>query len=151
MAKEGKNNTNAQLSPDNAPESPELNIKNALRSVDTAKELLVLMAIGYILYRLLGMLGGFLSSLAEIFTKASAMYSAPIAVVKTLDWHIVFLGSALILSITTIACFMLGSVFGKKNGTLLVTDSKESITTLTESVKSLVESVKSLIGTKKPE
>lgn len=151
MAKEGKNNSNAHLSPDNAPDSPELNIKNALFSFDTFKEALVLSAVGYILYSLVRMLGGFLSSLAEIFTKASAMYSAPIAVVKTLDWHIVFLGSALILSITTIACFMLGIVFGKKNSALLVTDSKESITTLTESVKSLVESVKSLIGTKKPD
>jgi hypothetical protein len=142
MAKEGDQHINIQLSPDNAPEGPPLNVKNAISSTTTAKEFLVLFATGYILWKLVSMLEGFFFSLISLFTHASAMYSAPIAVVKTLDWHIVFLGSALILSITTIACFLLGSVFGKKNNESLIGETKESIGTLVEAVKSLIESKK---------
>ena len=145
MAKEGNQNSNAQLNPKNAPPSPDLNVKNAISSTTTAKEFLVLFATGYILWKLVNMLGGFFLSLTSLFTSASAMYSAPIAVVKTLDWHIVFLGSALILSITTIACFLLGSVFSKKTIELPFGETKESVGTLVEAVKSLIETVKSLI------
>ncbi|MDC6381262.1 MULTISPECIES: hypothetical protein [Pseudomonas] len=148
MATEGNKNSNAQLHRKNAPESPELNLKNLISSTTTWKEFLVLFATGFILWKLVNMLEGFFSSLTSLFTHASAMYSAPIAVVKTLDWHIVFLGSALILSITTIACFLLGSVFGKKTTELPIGETKESISTLVETVKSLIETVKSLIEKK---
>lgn len=142
MAREGDRHINIQLSPENAPDAPELNVKNAISSTVTAKEFLVLGVTGFILLKLVTMLEGFFASLISLFTHASAMYSAPIAVVKTLDWHIVFLGSALILSITTIACFLLGSVFGKKANESLIGETKESIGTLVEAVKSLIESKK---------
>lgn len=64
----------------------------------------------YALWSLLGMLKSFILEISQVFSSAVKLHSAPLLVVRTFDWHILLLGTALIVSISTILIVLLKSV-----------------------------------------
>ena len=89
----------------------EKNWKDALSSAQHVKEFFVILAVLIALAWLLGILTGFVSSITSLFTEAVRLHSAPVTVVKTMDWHVILLGSALIVGISAILIVLLKSVF----------------------------------------
>ena len=81
-------------------------------SVQHTKELIVIGAAAFILLWMMWILNRFIDSLIILFTQASATYSAPIAVVKTMDWHVLALGVSMIVGISAISIILMKSVFG---------------------------------------
>ncbi|QZA52641.1 hypothetical protein [Pseudomonas sp. 2hn] len=74
------------------------------------KEYFVIAAAVWVVVSLVSALTGFIKSITELFTQAVYYKSAPVLIAKTIDWHILVLGGALILSITTIIMVTLRSV-----------------------------------------
>jgi len=74
------------------------------------KEYAVIGAAVWVVYMLVTTLVTFMKGLTELFTQAVYLKSAPVLMVKTIDWHILLLGGTLIISITTILMVMLRSV-----------------------------------------
>ncbi|MBV6287383.1 hypothetical protein [Pseudomonas aegrilactucae] len=95
----------------NNPTIADKNWKDALSSVQHIKELGVIVAVSLALVWLLCILTGFVSSITELFTEAVRLHSAPVTVVKTMDWHVILIGSALILGVSAILIVLLKSVF----------------------------------------
>ncbi len=92
----------------------------ALTGIQTLKELLVIIAASTVLIVLLTILSGFFSSITGLFNEAAKLHSAPVAVVRTFDWHLVLLGVSLIVGISAIVIVLLKSVFnggGSERGT----------------------------------
>lgn len=74
------------------------------------KEYAVISVAVWVVYMLVTTLVDFMKSLTELFTQSVYFKSAPVLMVKTIDWHILLLGGTLIISITTILMVMLRSV-----------------------------------------
>lgn len=74
------------------------------------KEVSVIVTAIYVLVMLVRLLRSFMDGISSVFIEAVSLKSAPVVVVKTMDWHTLVLGGALILSITTILMVMLKSV-----------------------------------------
>jgi hypothetical protein len=74
------------------------------------KEYAVIGVAVWVVYMLVTTLVAFMKGLTELFTQAVYFKSAPVLMVKTIDWHILLLGGTLIISITTILMVMLRSV-----------------------------------------
>ncbi len=74
------------------------------------KEYAVIGIAGWVVWKLVTTLVTFMTGLTELFTQAVYFKSAPVLMVKTIDWHILVLGGTLIISITTILMVMLRSV-----------------------------------------
>lgn len=74
------------------------------------KEYAVIGVAVWVVYMLVTTLVTFMKGLTELFTQAVYFKSAPVLMVKTIDWHILLLGGTLIISITTILMVMLRSV-----------------------------------------
>lgn len=87
------------------------NWKDALSSAQHVKEFLVILAVGGALVWLLIILSGFIGAISALFTEAVRLHSAPIAVVKTMDWHVVLIGTTLTVGIAAILIVLLKSVF----------------------------------------
>lgn len=87
------------------------NWKDALSSAQHVKEFLVILAVGGALVWLLKILSGFIDAISALFTEAVRLHSAPIAVVKTMDWHVVLIGTTLTVGIAAILIVLLKSVF----------------------------------------
>ncbi|MFK4234913.1 hypothetical protein [Pseudomonas guariconensis] len=89
----------------------EKNWKDALSSAQHVKELIVICAVSFALIWLLAILTSFVSAVTALFTEAVRLHSAPVTVVKTMDWHVILIGSALIVGISAILIVLLKSVF----------------------------------------
>lgn len=74
------------------------------------KEYFVIAVGIWVVYNLVTILKAFITSITDLFTQAVYFKSAPVTMIKTIDWHILVLGGALIISITTIMMVMLRSV-----------------------------------------
>lgn len=90
---------------------PKLSWLAAITGVQTLKELIVIIAASAVLIKLLDILAGFFSSISSLFNEAVKLHSAPIAVVRTFDWHLVLLGVSLVIGISAIVIVLLKSVF----------------------------------------
>ncbi|MEK2609703.1 hypothetical protein WLF18_11380 [Pseudomonas shirazensis] len=95
----------------NGPDEEKKNWKDALSSAQHVKEFLVILAVGGALVWLLSILSGFIGAISALFTEAVLLHSAPIAVVKTMDWHVVLIGTTLTVGIAAILIVLLKSVF----------------------------------------
>lgn len=79
------------------------------------KEYFVIFVGIWVIYSLVSILKMFFTRITDLFTQAVYFKSAPVTIAKTLDWHILVLGGALIISITTIAMVLLRSVMNNTN------------------------------------
>ncbi|WP_263220158.1 hypothetical protein [Pseudomonas atacamensis] len=107
----GAVHTNA-APPQTSEESGGTNWLKLAASVQHTKELIVIGAAASILLWMMYILHRFIDSLVTLFTRASETYSAPIAVVKTMDWHVLGLGVSMIVGISAISIILMKSVFG---------------------------------------
>lgn len=98
-----------------APENRGINWLNALASIQHLKELLVILVAIYVVWKLLDMLRIFIGSLSATMLGAANLYSAPIAVMKSIDWHVLLLGTALIVALAAIVIVMLKNVLAQSN------------------------------------
>lgn len=104
------------LESSNATKTPEdgggTNWLKLAASVQHTKELIVIGAASAILLWMMCILSRFIDALITLFTRASQTYSAPIAVVKTMDWHVLGLGVSMVVGISAISIILMKSVFG---------------------------------------
>lgn len=109
-------NPSGTLESSNATKTPEdgggTNWLKLAASVQHTKELIVIGAASAILLWMMCILNRFIDSLIILFTQASKTYSAPIAVVKTMDWHVLALGVSMVVGISAISIILMKSVFG---------------------------------------
>lgn len=83
----------------------------ALTGAQFLKEVIVLLVAGGVLCWLLLMLSEFMNSISQVFLGAAKLYSAPVAIARTFDWHLVLLGVSLVVGVSAIVIVLLKSVF----------------------------------------
>lgn len=84
-------------------------------TLQNLKETLVIAACVGLLVWLMCILTSLVNAIVEIFKNAVNLYSAPIAVVKTMDWHVLGLGVSLVVGVSAISIILMKSVFGSNN------------------------------------
>lgn len=92
------------------PDQPRFNWLAYSLTSKLLKEYLVIGITVWVVYKLVSILANFMTGLSDLFKQAVYFKSAPVLMVKTMDWHILVLGGTLIISITTILMVMLRSV-----------------------------------------
>lgn len=81
-------------------------------SIQHLKEAVVILSAAGILIWLLIVLTSLMNSVISLFQEAVRLHSAPVTVVKTMDWHVLGLGVSLIIGVSAITIILLKSVFG---------------------------------------
>jgi len=81
-------------------------------SIQHLKEAVVIVSAAGVLIWLLIVLTSLMNSIISLFQEAVRLHSAPVTVVKTMDWHVLGLGVSLIVGVSAISIILLKSVFG---------------------------------------
>ncbi|EGB96779.1 MULTISPECIES: hypothetical protein [Pseudomonas] len=81
-------------------------------SIQHLKEAVVILSAAGVLVWLLIVLTSLMNSIISLFQEAVRLHSAPVTVVKTMDWHVLGLGVSLIIGVSAISIILLKSVFG---------------------------------------
>lgn len=81
-------------------------------SIQHLKEAVVILSAAGVLVWLLIVLTSLMNSIISLFQEAVRLHSAPVTVVKTMDWHVLGLGISLIIGVSAISIILLKSVFG---------------------------------------
>ncbi|WP_407729462.1 hypothetical protein ACJJU9_21360 [Pseudomonas helleri] len=84
----------------------------AVASIQHLKEGLVIFSAGGVLIWLMSILTMLMNSVISLFSEAVRLHSAPVTVVKTMDWHVLGLGVSLIVSVSAVSIILMKSVFG---------------------------------------
>lgn len=92
--------------------SEEKNWLTAAASVQHLKEAIVIFSSGAVLIWLMSILTMLMNSVISLFTEAVRLHSAPVTVVKTMDWHVLGLGVSLIVAVSAVSIILMKSVFG---------------------------------------
>jgi len=81
-------------------------------SVQHLKEACVILSAGGVLIWLMSILTMLMNSVISLFSEAVRLHSAPVTVVKTMDWHVLGLGVSLIVAVSAVSIILMKSVFG---------------------------------------
>lgn len=81
-------------------------------SIQHLKEAVVILSAAGVLVWLLIVLTSLMNSIISLFQEAVRLHSAPVTIVKTMDWHVLGLGVSLIIGVSAISIILLKSVFG---------------------------------------
>ncbi|QYN02761.1 hypothetical protein K1T36_06285 [Pseudomonas protegens] len=89
----------------------ETNWKTAAASIQHLKEVVVILSAAGVLIWLMSILTKLIYSIVDLFSEAVRIHSAPVTVVKTMDWHVLGLGISLIVGVSAISIILMKSVF----------------------------------------
>lgn len=97
--------------PDTSQKTDEKNWFTAAATIQHIKEGIVIVSAASVLCWLMFILTKLVFSVVDLFSEAVRLHSAPIAVVKTMDWHVLGLGVSLIVGVSAISIILMKSVF----------------------------------------
>lgn len=92
-----------------------INWRNSFFTIRQFKELTVIGFAICVLWSLLEMLGKFVDSLGNMLNKAGVLSRSPLAVAQTIDWHVLLIGTALIVAIATILIVLMKNVLASES------------------------------------
>lgn len=95
--------------------SSDINWRNSFFSIRQIKELIVIGFAIYVLWCLLKMLGTFVEALGNMLNKVGVFSRSPFVVAQAIDWHVLLIGTALIVAIATILIVLMKNVLASES------------------------------------